>query len=65
VENMLNSQTGYLEDLTVLSVMVPRGTMDSLNMGLIDPSDALRNFNHNMNFSKTKGFAAVERLKLG
>jgi hypothetical protein len=62
VENILNKGTGYLEDQTVLSILIPRSTLEGLNMEMVNPADALENFNHNMDFGKTKGFSPVERL---
>ena len=37
-------------------------TIEKLNLDMIDPSDSMRNFIHNMNFKKTSGFTAVERV---
>jgi hypothetical protein len=59
---LLNTQTGYLESQTILSVAVPRQTLERLNLGRLDPSDAMGNFVHHMNFRRTKGFAAVVPL---
>jgi len=59
---LLNTQTGHLESKTILSVAVPRETLERLNLGQLDPSDAMSNFVHHMNFRKTKGFAAVVPL---
>lgn len=60
---MLNSQTGYQELLPILSVQFVRGTMKTLNLTHVDPSDSLSNFNHVMNFKKTQGFAPVTPLQ--
>lgn len=62
-DEILNTSTGHLEEQPILSVIAPRKTIKSLNMDKIDPSDALSNFVHNMNFKKTKGFSIVEQLK--
>ncbi len=62
IDNLLNSQTGHLEELPILSVCVSRKTLDSLNMDAIDPSDSMGNFVHNMSFTKTKGFSPVSSL---
>ena len=59
---MLNSSTGHLEDSPILSVALPRGTIDRLNFSSVDPSDALANFVHHMAFKKTTGFAAVQPI---
>lgn len=62
VDELLNSQTGHLEEAPILSVAVSRRTMESLNLDAIDPSDSMVNFKHNMSFKKTKGFDRVERI---
>ena len=62
VDELLNSQTGHLEEAPILSVAVSRGTIESLNLEEIDPSDSMINFRHNMSFKKTKGFGRVERI---
>ena len=62
VDELLNPQTGHLEEVPILSVAVSRNTIDSLNLEAIDPSDSMVNFKHNMSFKKTKGFDRVERI---
>jgi hypothetical protein len=62
VDELLNSQTGHLEEAPILSVAVSRSTIESLNLGSIDPSGSMVNFKHNMSFKKTKGFDRVERI---
>jgi len=59
---MLNSATGHKEPTPILSVQFVRSTFEQLNLKHIDPSDSMANFNHNMKFSKTKGFASVSPL---
>ncbi|PYF04305.1 DUF4236 domain-containing protein [Ureibacillus chungkukjangi] len=61
-DEQLNTETGHVERFCVLSVKFDRATLESLNIGLIDPSDALNNFHHNMKFRKTMGFAEVEEI---
>jgi hypothetical protein len=61
-DELLNTATGRLEEQTILSVVVPRATLDNLNLELIDPSDALANFLHRVNFKKTSGFTPVDPL---
>jgi hypothetical protein len=46
----------------VVSAVIPRQTFYSLNMDTIDPADAMRNFVHNMKFSKTAGLSPVEMV---
>jgi len=64
VDNLLNSKTGHLEKLPILSACISRDTLKSLNMNTIDPSDSMSNFVHNMSFKKTKGFASVSRAEI-
>jgi hypothetical protein len=61
--SILNTQTGYMEEQPILSVAIPRKTLEGLNFEMIDPSDSMNNFVHRMTFRKTKGFSAVETLK--
>lgn len=62
VDDYLDTHTGHREKITVLSVEFDRQTLKSLNFDLINPSDALNNFTHNMKFLKTAGLKAVERI---
>jgi hypothetical protein len=63
VDDLLNSSTGHIEEQAILSVAIPRKTFDQLNLKMIDPSDSMDNFVHNMNFKKTKGFDTVEIIE--
>lgn len=63
-DNLLNSKTGHLEDSPILSVLVSRETIKSLNMDYIDPSDSMSNFVHNMSFKRTKGFDVVDSVNV-
>ncbi|MCZ6707053.1 MAG: hypothetical protein O7A71_03805 [Chloroflexi bacterium] len=58
----LNEATGHLEDRTILSVSVPRETLTTLNLSRIDPSEAMANFVHRMDFKRASGFRPVEPL---
>jgi hypothetical protein len=62
VGTLLNTQTGHMEEQPVLSIMIPRKTLSTLNFELIDPSDSMDNFVHRMSFKKTKGFEGVTRI---
>lgn len=64
IGQVLNSETGHLKESPILSVVMVSKTIKSLNMEAIDPSDSMRNFVHNMKFSKTKGFSPVEKVEL-
>lgn len=59
---MLNPATGHIEEQAVLSVFLPRATVETLNLGLVDPSDSMANFSHRMEFKKTKGFKPIQPL---
>ncbi|MCG8507740.1 MAG: hypothetical protein MI741_00800 [Rhodospirillales bacterium] len=60
---MLNTQTGHQESTPILSVHFVKETVDRLNFARLDPSDSLSNFNHSMNFKKTKSFSPIDPLK--
>ncbi len=60
VDSMLNTSTGLMEDQAILSVAIPKATLERLNLQAVDPSDSMENFVHNMDFKKTKGFGPVE-----
>lgn len=62
LDNVLNSSTGHMEEQPVLSVAFSRPTVDGLILETIDPSDAMKNFVHNMSFKKGAGFSAVAAL---
>ncbi len=62
VDEVLNTATGHQDEVTLVSVEFDRNRLQSLNMEMIDPSDAVTGFNHNMKFAKTTGFKAVERI---
>ncbi|MCR9265603.1 MAG: hypothetical protein NXH86_15715 [Flavobacteriaceae bacterium] len=64
VSNLLNSKTGHLEKTSILSVIMPPETIQSLNLESIDPSDSMQNFVHNMKFTKTGGFKGVDKVVL-
>lgn len=59
---MLNTATGHQEPTPILSVQFVRATYTKLNLAHIDPSDSMQNFNHEMKFSRTKGFSPVKAL---
>jgi hypothetical protein len=61
---VLNSQTGHLEQKAVLSVAVLRDTARRIQWETIDPSDTMRNFVHRMCFKKGKGLFPVEPIRL-
>ena len=61
-DDVLNTATGHETEVTLVSAEFGREQLMSLNMEMIDPSDALSNFRHNMKFAKTTGFKPVERI---
>ncbi|MBQ4672986.1 hypothetical protein [Aeromonas dhakensis] len=63
-DHLLNKSTGHLERQSLLSVYITRDGVSRLNMEYIDPSDAMNNFIHNVNFKKTKGFEPVNEVKV-
>ena len=63
-DTMLNTATGMDEEMTIVSVLLERERFDNMNFDKIDPSDAVEACIHRMNFKKTKGFEAVERIRL-
>lgn len=63
-DDLLNPATGFLEKKSIVSVLIPRRTIEKLNLDLIDPSECMNNFIHNMKFTKASGFAEVEEVSL-
>lgn len=61
-DDILDTSTGYMKKQTLLSVKIDRETLNKLNLDLIDCSDAMQNFKHNMKFLKTKGLQPVEKI---
>lgn len=61
---VLNSATGHIENQPILSAILPPETINKLNLETIDPSDSMKNFAHNMKFSKTKGFDVIKKVEL-
>jgi len=59
---LVNPQNGHKEPQVVISVMIPRRTFETLNFSALDPVDCMRNFIHQMAFSKQRGFSPVKAL---
>lgn len=55
--------SGNESDETVLSVLISREQLSGINFDLIDPSDTIVSFEHNMNFKKTQGLKPVPRIQ--
>jgi len=62
VDNILSTATGHQDEVTILSVLIERDSLNKLNLSNIDPSNAMTNFRHHMKFLKTSGFQPVERI---
>ncbi|MBP5775194.1 MAG: DUF4236 domain-containing protein [Clostridiales bacterium] len=62
VDSQLNSATGNEDEITIVSVMIKRDALMTINFERIDPSDCLAGFEINEKFKKTAGFAPVDRL---
>jgi hypothetical protein len=62
VSELLNTSTGKMEQQAILSVVFFPDTLNKLSFNAIDPSDAMKNFSHHMEFSKTNGFSPVEKV---
>lgn len=57
--------TGYTTEECLLSGVVSASDAATLNWDALDPSEAMNNLTHRMNFKKTKGFFAVTPLSTG
>lgn len=64
VDELLDTRTGHLAEQPILSVAIPRETLQKMNLQRIDPSDAMENFVHNMDLKKTKGFQPIEKVSI-
>ncbi|KOF10621.1 hypothetical protein AC739_08130 [Planococcus glaciei] len=64
MDEVLNTSTGRTKILPILSVKFDKATLNSLYFEAIDCSDSMTNFEHNMRFKKTQGFAPVEKVQL-
>jgi hypothetical protein len=60
---MLNTNTGHQEDTPILSTRFVRETFRRLNLKGLDPSDAMPNFVHVMDFKRGRGFSRIDALK--
>lgn len=63
IADLLDSSTGRIRPMPVLSVKFMADNLSRLDFGRIDCSDAMRNFVHRMGFSRNSGFSAVEVLE--
>ncbi|WP_070120422.1 DUF4236 domain-containing protein [Bacillus marinisedimentorum] len=65
IGEQFDSSVGSEVEGVVLSVLIDRETLNTLDFDRIDCSDSLENFQHNMKFRKTKGFAFVDKMEVG
>jgi hypothetical protein len=61
----VSTRSGRETDMPILSVIFDRQSLEGLEFKLIDPSDALANFEHRMKFTKSKGFEPVKPFSPG
>lgn len=59
LDEMINPQTGLLELQALVSAYIPRETIEKINLANVDPSRAMENFLHTMDFKKSRGFLPV------
>lgn len=59
----INPVNGHEEDVTILSVIFDREKFETLNFNGIVPYEALKNFEHNIDFKVNSGLNAVLPLK--
>lgn len=62
VQKVIVHATNNGED--ILSVCFDKETFSDLKFSFIDPSNVLRNFKCNMNYTESKGFTEIERLDI-
>ncbi len=62
VDDLVNQATGHLEEQCLLSVLFVGETISMINFQNVDASSCIKNFKHNMRFSKLKGMEAVSPL---
>ncbi len=61
----VNTATGHVEDVPIVSVAFPRERFGQLNFDALDASDAVTGFGAAMKFKKTTGFERVDVLVPG
>lgn len=62
VDNVKDYETGLDKDITILSVVFDRETLDKLNLKSMESTLILDNFICNMRHQKATGFRSVERI---
>lgn len=64
MDELLDTSTGRVNSVPILSVKFDKEKLNYLNFETIDCSDSMSNFVHNMNFKKTQGFKPVEKVQI-
>ena len=62
VDNVKGYETGTFKDITILSVVFDRETLEKLNLKSMESTFVLDNFICNMRHQKASGFRSVERI---
>lgn len=62
VDNVIDIDKGLKNDITILSIVFDRETLNKLSINTINPIDALDYFICNIRHQKTSGFKSVERI---
>jgi hypothetical protein len=61
---LVDKSTGHLAPTPLLSIAAPRATIEGLAFDGLDPSDAMTNLVHRMEFKKTTGLGPTSTLTL-
>ncbi len=64
IRNTRDSGTGDEIQVPILSVLFEREQTERIKWQYVDPSEALKNFSHRVDFKKLKGFAPIEPIRL-
>jgi len=64
IDDFINTISGHTENLPVLSVRILRNDLKDIEWDRIDPLSFIGNFEHQVNFKKTRGFSPVSKLAL-
>lgn len=59
---LLDSASGHSKLKTILTVGIPRSTVEGMNFTAADPSDSMNLFPHRMGFKRSQGFYSIEPL---
>jgi hypothetical protein len=59
---LLDSASGHSKLQTILTVAIPRATLEGMNFTAADPSDSMKLFPHRMGFKRSQGFFPIQPL---